>query len=76
MWAICNSIFVSPLSSLPKTNAIGFEDFSSIESEFSYLIGDSDSDIEAGIQEHLHTVKVDNEYTLSRWCDELLSVIQ
>ena len=62
----------------PKSGMIiqAMEDFPSINSEFSYLIGDSDSDIEAGKREHLHTVKVDNEYTLSKWCDELLSVIQ
>ena len=62
----------------PKSGMIiqAFEDFPSIESKFSYLIGDSDSDIEAGKQEHLHTVKVDNEYTLAKWCEELLSVIE
>ena len=42
----------------------------------SYLIGDSDTDILAGNKMGLITVKVDNEYTLSKWCDELLSVIQ
>ena len=62
----------------PKSGMIiqALEDFPDIESEYSYLIGDSDSDIEAGKQEHLHTIKVDNDYTLSKWCDELLSVIQ
>ena len=61
----------------PKSGMIiqAIEDFPSIDSEFSYLIGDSDSDIEAGKQEHFHTVKVDNEYTLAKWCEELLSVI-
>ena len=62
----------------PKSGMIiqAIEDFPSIDSKFSYLIGDSDSDIEAGKQEHLHTVKVDNEYTLAKWCEELLSVIE
>jgi histidinol-phosphate phosphatase family protein len=62
----------------PKSGMIiqAFFDFPDIKSKFSYLIGDSDSDIEAGKQEHLQTVKVDNEYTLSKWCDELFLIIQ
>ena len=51
-------------------------DFPEIKVEDSYLIGDSDTDILAGNKMGLITVKVDNEYTLSKWCDELLSVIQ
>jgi len=51
-------------------------DFPEIEIENSYLIGDSDTDILAGNKMGLITVKVDNEYTLSKWCDELLSIIQ
>ena len=51
-------------------------DFPEIKIEYSYLIGDSDTDILAGNKMGLITVKVDNEYTLSKWCDELLSVIQ
>jgi D-glycero-D-manno-heptose 1,7-bisphosphate phosphatase len=51
-------------------------DFPEIKVEDSYLIGDSDTDIIAGSKMGLITVKVDNEYTLSKWCDELLSVIQ
>ena len=51
-------------------------DFPEIKVEESYLIGDSDSDILAGNKMRLNTVKVDNEYTLSKWCDELLSVIK
>jgi histidinol-phosphate phosphatase family protein len=51
-------------------------DFPEIKVEDSYLIGDSDTDIIAGNKMGLITVKVDNEYTLSKWCDELLSVIQ
>ena len=50
-------------------------DFPEIKIKDSYLIGDSDSDILAGNRMGLITVKVDNEYTLSKWCDELLSVI-
>ena len=51
-------------------------DFPEIIVEGSYLIGDSDTDILAGSKMGLITVKVDNEYTLSKWSDELLSVIQ
>jgi histidinol-phosphate phosphatase family protein len=51
-------------------------DFPEIKVEDSYLIGDSDTDILAGNKTGLITVKVDNEYTLLKWCDELLSVIQ
>ena len=51
-------------------------DFPAIKIEESYLIGDSDTDIIAGERMGLITVKVDNEYTLSKWCDELLSVIK
>jgi histidinol-phosphate phosphatase family protein len=51
-------------------------DFPTIKIEESYLIGDSDSDIIAGDKMGLNTIKVDNEYTLSKWYDELLSVIQ
>jgi histidinol-phosphate phosphatase family protein len=51
-------------------------DFPEIKVEDSYLIGDSDTDILAGNKTGLITVKVDNEYTLLKWCDELLSVIK
>ena len=51
-------------------------DFPEIKIEDSYLIGDSDTDILAGNKTGLITVKVDNEYTLLKWCGELLSVIQ
>ena len=51
-------------------------DFPEIKIKDSYLIGDSDTDMQAGNKMGLITVKVDNEYTLSKWCDELLSIIQ
>ena len=51
-------------------------DFPEIKLAQSYLIGDSDTDIIAGNKMGLITVKVDNEYTLSKWCDELLCVIK
>ena len=50
-------------------------DFPEIKAAESYLIGDSDTDILSGNKMGLITIKVDNEYTLSKWCDELLSVI-
>tara|TARA_B110000444_G_C18625475_1_gene494252 strand:+ start:177 stop:680 length:504 start_codon:yes stop_codon:yes gene_type:complete len=51
-------------------------DFPEIDRQNSYLIGDSDSDIEAGIRMNLNTVKVDNKYTLAKWTAELMSVIE
>ena len=49
-------------------------DFPEIVLEDSYLIGDSDSDIEAGKRMNLRTIKVDDEYTLSKWTAELLLI--
>jgi D-glycero-D-manno-heptose 1,7-bisphosphate phosphatase len=62
----------------PKAGMIikALQDFPDIDIKFSYLIGDSDSDIEVGKKQHLHTIKVDNKYTLSKWCEDLLTVIQ
>jgi histidinol phosphatase-like enzyme len=51
-------------------------DFPEIDLQNSYLIGDSDSDIEAGNRMNLNTFKVDNEYTLAKWTAELMSVIK
>ena len=51
-------------------------DFPDLENEKSYLVGDSDSDITAGNKMGLITVKVDNEYTLAKWCEELFLVIE
>ena len=51
-------------------------DFPEIDRDNSYLIGDSDSDIEAGNRMNLNTVKVDTEYTLAKWTAELMSVIE
>ena len=47
-------------------------DFPKIVLEDSYLIGDSDSDIEAGKRMNLSAIKVNNEYTLAKWTAELL----
>ena len=51
-------------------------DFPDLEHENSYLLGDSETDIVAGDKMGLITVKVDNEYTLAKWCEEVLSVIE
>jgi len=51
-------------------------DFPNLENKNSYLVGDSDSDITAGNEMGLITVKVDNEYSLAKWSEELLSVIE
>ena len=51
-------------------------DFPELESQNSYLVGDSDSDIISGNEMGLITIKVDNEYTLAKWCQDLLSVIE
>jgi len=61
----------------PKPGMIEYAilDFPEIVIEDSYLIGDSDSDIEAGKSMNLNTIKVDNEYTLAKWATELLSVL-
>ncbi len=58
----------------PKSGMIlkAIADFPDIDRKFSYLIGDSESDIEAGIKEGLQTVKVNKEYTLSKWCNEFM----
>ena len=50
-------------------------DFPEIIIEEAYLIGDSDSDIEAGKRMNLSTVKVDNEYNLAKWTAELLGIL-
>ena len=50
-------------------------DFPNIRLEFSYLIGDSKSDIEAGMAMNLNTIKVNNHYTLAKWTSELLAVM-
>jgi D-glycero-D-manno-heptose 1,7-bisphosphate phosphatase len=51
-------------------------DFPEIKLAQSYLVGDSDSDILAGNKMGLICVKVNNEFTLSKWCSELLTIIK
>ena len=60
----------------PRTGMIqqAIIDFPEIIIEKSYLIGDSDSDIEAGKRMNLNTVKVDDNYTLEKWASDLLAV--
>ena len=58
----------------PKTGMIqqAVIDFPEIIIEKSYLVGDSDSDIEAGERMKLQTIKVDDNYTLAKWTVDLL----
>jgi histidinol-phosphate phosphatase family protein len=46
-------------------------DFPEIKLSQSYLIGDSYTDIQAGNKMGLTSVKVDNAYTLSKWCSAM-----
>ena len=50
-------------------------DFPDIIIDSSYLVGDSDSDIEAGMKMNLNTIRVDNNYTLFKWTTDLLESI-
>ena len=50
-------------------------DFPEIKIDHSYLVGDSDSDIEAGKRMGLNTIKVDNLYTLSVYTSDLVATI-
>ena len=50
------------------------KDFPSIIIKKSYLVGDSDSDIEAGKRMNLHTIKVNDNYTLAKWTSDLLRI--
>ena len=57
----------------PKTGMIekAILDFPEIEVKNSYLIGDSLSDIQAGKEAGLHTVKVDDKFTLYDWAEQI-----
>jgi D-glycero-D-manno-heptose 1,7-bisphosphate phosphatase len=59
----------------PKIGMIekAIQDFPSINIKKSYLIGDSPSDIEAGKRAGLHTIKVDNNFTLNNWVKQILA---
>ena len=48
------------------------EDFPEIEFDKSYLIGDSNSDIQAAFSVGIKSFKVSKEYTLSDWTNEFL----
>ena len=37
------------------------------------MVGDSPSDIEAGKRAGLHTIKVDNNFTLNNWVKQILA---
>ena len=57
----------------PKTGMIekAILDFPEIEVKNSYLIGDSPSDIQVGKLAGLHTVKVDDKFTLYDWVEQI-----
>ena len=59
----------------PKIGMIekAVRDFPEINIKKSYLIGDSPSDIKAGERAGLHTIKVDNNFTLNNWVKQILS---
>tara|TARA_B110000003_G_scaffold260103_1_gene280662 strand:+ start:1137 stop:1637 length:501 start_codon:yes stop_codon:yes gene_type:complete len=61
----------------PNTGMISqaISEFPDLVTQNSYLVGDSDSDIQAGKKMGLKTVKVDNNFTLAKWSKEFLSVI-
>ncbi len=48
-------------------------DYPDIDLENSYLVGDSETDIQAGEKMGLKTIKVDNTYTLSKWAERLIA---
>lgn len=50
-------------------------DFPEIKIRNSYLVGDSESDMLAGKEMKLQTIRVDNSYTLAKWTDDLLRLI-
>ena len=56
----------------PKSGMIikALRDFPDIDINTSFLVGDSISDIQAGNSQGLHTIKVDNEYTLFSWYND------
>ena len=61
----------------PKAGMIvkALQEFPNIDVKYSYLIGDSDSDIAAGYSQGINTVKVDSKYTLFSWYSDLIRFI-
>lgn len=57
----------------PKPGMIqqAIKDFPNIIIEDSFLVGDSQSDIDAGVSMRLNTIKVDSYNTLAKWCAEI-----
>ena len=60
----------------PKTGMIqqALYDFPEISIDNSILVGDSDSDIQAGQRMNLNTIKVTAEYTLEKWTSDFLLI--
>lgn len=48
-------------------------DFPTINMQHSYLVGDSATDIEAGQKAGLHTIQVDDQFTLYQWFRKIIS---
>ena len=57
----------------PKTGMIenAITDFPSINIKEAYLVGDSSSDIQAGEKIGIKSIKVDNQFTLFDWENQL-----
>tara|TARA_B110000263_G_scaffold50136_1_gene41906 strand:- start:2417 stop:2905 length:489 start_codon:yes stop_codon:yes gene_type:complete len=57
----------------PKTGMLeqAKKDFPEINIKYSFLVGDSNSDIQAGNKFGLQTVKLDSNYTLYHWLQEI-----
>ena len=51
-------------------------DFPNIDLMNSYLVGDSESDIEAGKRLNLNTIKLDENYTLYNWYNDIINRIE
>ena len=47
-------------------------DFPDINISNSFLVGDSDTDIQAGKRFGVKTIKVDNNFTLSKWANSII----
>ena len=58
----------------PKSGMIlnALQDFTDINISSSYLVGDSDSDIKSGQKEGVKSFKVNSDYTILNWYNEML----
>jgi histidinol-phosphate phosphatase family protein len=51
------------------------DDFPTIQLKKSFMVGDSDSDIEAGQKYNLKTVKLHGQYSLLDWANDIVSAV-